>query len=196
VPNVHRHACQRLAREVGDAALHEHPLARQRGRDIGAMRRHLVLADIERAEHRGLGGALALPVVDGIDQHRHAEHIGEQDELLPDRSALLTGPGQEIDRIFPFLESKIGPADIVVQRFHQFLQQEFGARIRRIVETADHGGGQFGLVELRHLGCPAGYAMAGVSLYHRPAPVKHGRLEQGALFGYQGRIAAGDQCRC
>jgi hypothetical protein len=28
--------------------------------------------------------------------------------------------------------------------------------------------------------------MAGVSLYHRLARGKHGRLEQGALFGYQG----------
>ena len=51
---------------------------------------------------------------------------------------------------FPFLEGEIGLADIVVQRFHQFLQQEFGARIRRIVEAADHGGGQFGFVELGH----------------------------------------------
>ena len=119
------------------------------------MRRHLVLADIERAEHRGLGGALALPVVDGIDQHRNAEHVGEQDELLPDRGALLTGPGQIVDRIFPLLEGEIGPADIIVQRFHQFLQQEFGARIRRIVEAADHGGGQFGFAELAHFFCPA-----------------------------------------
>ena len=114
------------------------------------MRRHLVLADIERAEHRGLGGALALPVVDGIDQHRHANHVGKQDELLPDRGALLACPGQEIDRIFPLLEGEIGLANIVVQRLHQFLQQEFGARIRRIVETADHGGGQFGFAKLAH----------------------------------------------
>jgi hypothetical protein len=43
-----------------------------------------------------------------------------------------------------------------VQRFHQFLQQEFGARIRRIVEAADYGGGQFGFAELAHFCCPAG----------------------------------------
>ncbi len=69
--------------------------------------------------------------------------------------ALLAGPGQEVDRNFPFLEGEIGLADIVVQRLHQFLQQEFGARIRRIVETADHGGGQFGFAELGHFCCPA-----------------------------------------
>ena len=104
--------------------------------------------------------------------------------------AFLAGPGQEIDRILPFLEGEIGLADIVVQRFHQFLQQEFGARIRRIVEAADHGGGQFGLVELGHFCCPAGYAVAAVSLHQPTCRGKHGRLERGTLFGYQGRLTA------
>jgi hypothetical protein len=58
--------------------------------------------------------------------------------------------------IFPFLEGEVGLADIVVQRLHQFLQQEFGPRVRRVVKAADHGGGQFGFAELGHFGCPAG----------------------------------------
>jgi hypothetical protein len=43
-----------------------------------------------------------------------------------------------------------------VQRFHQFLQQEFCARIWRLLETLNHGGGEFGVVELGHFGDPAG----------------------------------------
>ena len=80
------------------------------------MRHRLVLADIERPEHRGLGGAVALAMVDRIDQHRDPEHVGQQDELLPARRAFLAGPGQEIDRLLPFLEGEIGLADVVVQR--------------------------------------------------------------------------------
>ena len=115
VPDVDRHAGERLAAEVGDPALHEHPLALQLGRNVRAVRHHLVFPDIEGAEHGGLGGAFALPVVDRIDQHGNAEHVGEQDELLADRGAFLPGTGQKIDRKFPFLEGQIGPAHIIVQ---------------------------------------------------------------------------------
>ena len=136
VPDVDRHARQRLALEIGDAALHEHPLARQLGRDVGAVRHRLVLADIERAEHGGLGGAIALAVVDRIDQHRNPEHVRQQDELLPGRGAFLADAGQKIDRITPFVEGEIGLADEIVQRLHQFFHQEFDPRIRRLLETA------------------------------------------------------------
>jgi len=97
-------------------------------------------------------------VIDGIDQHRHPEHVGEQDELLADWRTLLAGPGQKIDRIFPFLEGEVGSADVLVQRFHQFLKQEFRARFGRIVKAADYGGGEFSLVELRHFWLSCRYA--------------------------------------
>ncbi len=74
-----------------------------------------MLADIERPEHRRLCGPLTLPVVDGIDQHRDAQHVREQNEFLPDRRAFLARACQEVDRHFPFAESEIGPANIVVQ---------------------------------------------------------------------------------
>jgi hypothetical protein len=70
VPDVDRHARKRFALQVGDAALHKHRFAGQIGGDIGAMRHRLVLADIERAEHGGLGRAVALAMVHRIDQHR------------------------------------------------------------------------------------------------------------------------------
>ncbi len=114
------------------------------------MRHLLVLADIERTEHGGLRRALAFPVVHGIDQHRHAHDVGQQDEFLPDRGALLSGAGQEIDRVLPLLEGEIGLAHEVVQRLHQFLQQEFGPLVRRVLKTLDHGGGEVVFVELGH----------------------------------------------
>ena len=80
-------------------------------RDIGAVRHRLVLADIERAEHGGLGGAVALAMVHRIDQHRNPEHVRQQDEFLPGRRAFLADAGQKIDRIAPFVEGEIGLAD-------------------------------------------------------------------------------------
>jgi len=103
------------------------------------VRHRPVFADIERAEHRGLGGAIALAMVHRIDQHGDPEHVRQQDELLPGRRAFLAGTGQEIDRVTPFVEAEIGLAHEVVQRFHQFLQQKFDARVRRLLKAADHG---------------------------------------------------------
>ncbi len=150
MPDIDGDARQRLASKIRNTALHEHPLAGKLCRDVGAVRRHLVLADIERAEHGSLGGAFPLAVIDRIDQHRHPEHVGQQNELLADRRAFLAGAGEEVDRVFPFLEGEIGLLDIGVQRFYEFLQQEFGPRIRRVVKTADHGFGELGFVELGH----------------------------------------------
>ena len=64
--------------------------------------------------------------------------------------AFLAGAGQEIDGVFPFLEGETGLAHVIVQRLHQFLEQEFRTRIRRVVEAFDDGFGEFGLVELGH----------------------------------------------
>ena len=37
-----------------------------------------------------------------------------------------------------------------MQRFHQFLQQEFCARIRCLLEAVEYGLGEFGIGELGH----------------------------------------------
>ncbi len=114
------------------------------------MRHLFVLADIERAEHRGLGRAVALAMVHGVDQHRHAHHVGQKNEFLPDRRALLTRAGEEVDRVFPLLKGKIGLAHIIVKRFDELLQQEFRPRIWRVLKALDDGSGQIGFTELGH----------------------------------------------
>jgi hypothetical protein len=151
VPDIDRNIRQRLAVEISDPSLYEHFLAFEIGRHIRSMRHHLVLADIERPEHGGFGRALAFAVIDGIDQHRDAEHVGEQDEFLPAGRAFLADSGEEIDRIFPFGESEIGLSNEGVQRFDQLFHQELDPRFLHFLETLDNGGGEFGLVELGHL---------------------------------------------
>src|SRR5437868_1588352 len=50
--------------------------------------------DVERAEHRRLGRPRRLAVVDRVDQHRDAERVGEEDELLALVVGLLAGLGE------------------------------------------------------------------------------------------------------
>jgi hypothetical protein len=137
-------------------------------------------------------------VVDGIDQHRNPEHVRQQDELLPARGAFLADAGQEIDRVFPFAEGKVGPANIVVQRLYQFFHQKLDTRVRRLVKAADHGGGEFGVVELGHVAVLRVTPLRTQVYTSDPAMVSVLRLDQDALFGYQGEpaSASGDHFRC
>src|SRR4051812_20984987 len=150
MPDIDRHACQRFTIEVGHSALYEHPLSGKLPGNIRAVRHRLVLANVKRPKHRGLGGALAVAMIDGIDQHGNAEHVRQQNEFLPARAALLADAGQEIDRVTPFVESEIRLADEVMQRPDQFLHQEFDSRVRRLLEAAHNGGSKLGIAELGH----------------------------------------------
>ena len=143
-----------------------------------------MLTDIERAKHGGLGGAIALAMVHRIDQHGNPEHIRQQDEFLPARGAFLPGAGQKLDRVTPLVEGEIGLADEIVQRLNQFFHQEFNARVRRLLKAADDGSGQFGVVELGHCYCPAGYAVAGGTLYQQYDRVKHAAIGTQYTFRY------------
>ena len=44
---------------------------------------------VERPEHRRLGRAVGRGLVDHLDQHRHAERVRQQDELLAHVVALV-----------------------------------------------------------------------------------------------------------
>ena len=186
MPDIHRNARQRFTLEIGDAALHEHPLSRQIGRNIGAMRHQLVLADIERAEHRSLGGAVALAMVDRIDQHRNPEHVREQDELLPGRTCISARCGSE-NRSRSSHSSKV--RSVLRTKSCSDFTSSCSRNLARgsgvSSKAADNGGGKFGVVELWHFCCPAGYVVLGASLYQRYRRCKHGRLEHGTVFGYQ-----------
>src|SRR5215217_1890747 len=64
------------------------------GEVVAALEEGRVL-DEKGAEHRGLGGAGWLLVVDPDDQHRRAQGIGEQ-ELLALVVGHVAGPGEEV----------------------------------------------------------------------------------------------------
>jgi len=154
-----------------------------------------VLPDIERAEHGRLGGAIALAMVDRIDQHRNPEYVRQQDELLPGRAAFLPDPGQKIDRMSPFVEAEIGLADEIVQRLHQLFHQEFDPRVGRLLKTADDGGGEFGVVELGHR------SILGVreacAILHQPAGRgKHAGIGTEGAFRLDHPRQPGDQFPC
>ncbi|MGY3037600.1 hypothetical protein ACVIIV_006770 [Bradyrhizobium sp. USDA 4354] len=109
--------------------------------------------------------------------------------------AFLPGPGQEIDGVFPFFEGEIGLAHVIVQRLHQFLEQEFRTRIRRLVEALDDGSGKFSLVELGHGAFALTFfslaqagsleAFQGRGYTNRPGLVKRNRLGMAPPFRYQ-----------
>ena len=98
----------------------------------------------KRPEHRGLGRRPGTAVIDRIDQHRHAEHIGEQDELLALVVALLPGGGEELDRFEPFLLGQFDFAHEVVQMPDQALHDPAKARVGVIGKARDHRVGQLG----------------------------------------------------
>jgi hypothetical protein len=54
-------------------------------------------------------------MIDGVDQHRHAERVGQEDELLTCRCAGLPGAGQEVDGALPLIERELNVAHESVQ---------------------------------------------------------------------------------
>ena len=63
--------------------------------------------DEERAEHRVLGGPFGGVVVDDLDERRHAEGVGQEDELLTSVVAHLTGAGEEVDALEPLVAGEV-----------------------------------------------------------------------------------------
>ncbi|MCY1308422.1 hypothetical protein D9M70_584290 [compost metagenome] len=81
-------------------------------------------------------------MVDRVDQHRQADHVGQQDELLAYQSvAFLPGLGEEADSLEPFGLGQLHLAGESVQVTHQALHQLAYAGIGRIGEGGDGLGG-------------------------------------------------------
>ena len=70
---------------------------------------------IERAEHRRIGQSRSGSVIDGVDQHRNPEDVGEQNELLAIVRTHLAGPRQKLDRVSPLLVTGRRLADECMQ---------------------------------------------------------------------------------
>ncbi|MNP17857.1 hypothetical protein D3C76_1103010 [compost metagenome] len=75
-------------------------------------------------------------MVDRVDQHRHAQGVREQDELLAYQAiARVAGVGQEADAFEPLLFGQLNLTDESVQVPDQALHDLFVARIRRVGEA-------------------------------------------------------------
>src|SRR5215218_5190191 len=95
---------------------------------------------VERPEHGRVGRHRRRPVVDGVDQHGHPEHVREQDELLAGVVALLPGGGQEPDGPLPLLEGRLDLAHEPVQVPDQAAQDLPEPRIGRPSKLATTAG--------------------------------------------------------
>jgi hypothetical protein len=151
LPDADLSVGDRLPRGIFHAALHERrPAGRTRLRDAGADGDIGRAGDEERPEHRRFGGARMLAVAQEVDQHRHAERVGSEDEFLPLVVAHLADLGQQLDRGEPLLrrEARLAHERVQVrdEARHHFLQ----ARVGRALQPRDHRIGERLLIELAH----------------------------------------------
>src|SRR4051812_17665177 len=138
LPHVHRRTGQRLTVRTG------HPPRHQAGRalvvevDVLAELPLRGLHHVERPQHGGLRGRAAGAVVDRLHQHRDAQDVGQQDELLPHLVAHVPGAGEEVDREAPLLLGQLHLLDERVQMLDQRGQHPPQPRIRRAGEAGGH----------------------------------------------------------
>src|SRR6202035_191284 len=98
LPNLYQSAPDRLPLGVADTATHHQRLARLLAKqDTVALSELALVAGIERAEDRGVADAGTRDIVDRINEHRNAENVREQDQLLAAFGTHLAGTRQEVD---------------------------------------------------------------------------------------------------
>jgi hypothetical protein len=119
LPDINGCAGQRLAGDVGDLARHEAGRAGGRTGNVGPLRQLRRTLDEKGSEHRAFGRARRRAVVDRIDQHRQAQGVRQQDELLALVVALLSRGRQEADRGQPLGLRQLDFANEAVQMAHQ-----------------------------------------------------------------------------
>lgn len=82
LPDVEERLADGAAAEILDGAADEHALPGP-GRGDAVPMLEFVRVVVERPQHRGLGGPGRLLRVDGVDERRDAQDVGEENHLLP-----------------------------------------------------------------------------------------------------------------
>ena len=113
-------------------------LAFQTRRHVGAERHHRRVFRVERPENRTVGAALARLLIDGVDQHRDAQHVGQQNELLPRGATALADLGEELNALHPFFKRRLGVFDEGVQMMDQLGHHLAQTRVRRRFVSGEH----------------------------------------------------------
>lgn len=110
---------------------------------------------MERTEDGRLSAAGRLVVVLRHRQHRQAQHVRQQDELL----ALIVGDvaaaGQELDALEPLLFGQLHLACKGMQVLHETVHDALEPRVCRLRLPREHGVGDGVMVQIAHDGSPS-----------------------------------------
>ena len=146
LPDVDLGVCQGCAVGRADGAADQHRVALLVKADVRSHREFRRVGDVEGAEDGGFAGAGGFAVVDRVDQHRDAEDVAEQDELLPPVGAHVAGGGEELDRFEPFGLGRFdflhGGVEVAGENCHD-LGKPLVGRLG-VARDDDLGGGGFG----------------------------------------------------
>src|SRR5262245_43131936 len=105
---------------------------------------------MKRPKHRRFGRRGIPPMVNRINQHRYAERVGQQDELLTLVVTDFPRARQEINRERPFLERRFDFLHDGVQVSHDRRHDLAQAFIVAVGIPLEHGGRRCELVEISH----------------------------------------------
>ena len=150
LPDVEERARDRLPRRIEHAPSEGGRLRRILRREIGprfAGRRAL---DIEGAQHRAFRPSRGAPVGDRVDEHRHTERVGEEDEFLPVLVALLPGRGEEPDRLEPLCRRELDFPHDRMDVADDALEDLLRTRVLAALDACEHRVGQVCLGEVAH----------------------------------------------
>ncbi|MCY1360065.1 hypothetical protein D9M69_466730 [compost metagenome] len=150
LPHVDHRIGDGLAVAPAHGGLHEQRLAHRASRDVAAQRQLRRAGHMEGAEHGGLGGLRALGVVHGHREHRQAQGVRQQDELLALRVALLARGGEEVDARGPLGLGEPHFAREVVQVAHQRRQHFLQPCVLAAGHALEHGGGDGVFIDVAH----------------------------------------------
>src|SRR5580698_2590548 len=150
LPKVKNGAIDRLARG-------RRYLTNDKTRNAGGVHSHIAavghwrsVSNVERTLDGSRRGLARLPVIDRIDQHADAEHVGHQDEFLTLFVTQLAGARQKIDRDGPFFLRRFNHADESVGVFDHRLHHLLQPRIRDVAPAFAHHIGQVAFCHVRH----------------------------------------------
>mmetsp|Transcript_24147 Transcript_24147/g.45157 ORF Transcript_24147/g.45157 Transcript_24147/m.45157 type:complete len:253 (+) Transcript_24147:337-1095(+) len=140
LPYVDGGAFDGVSVSVGDSPRHKHGLAL---RILADVRAHFILRrsfQVKWPEHRALGRADLRSgfVIDCIDKHGNPEAVGEEDELLPPVVAHVSGGGEKLYALDPFLLGQLHVLDEAVGVSHERVNDLRQTRVLRVGVAAGH----------------------------------------------------------
>ena len=116
------------------------------GRCAGGLRQHALpvlprgrVGNVERPEHGGLGGALRQRVCERVHQHREAERVGPEDELLAALVGDVAGGREHPDRLLPLSLCQSHLGGELVQMSSERLHDLAQPGVLAALEAGEHG---------------------------------------------------------